>query len=113
MALLDNVAGEDVLDLPEYFEDAAGVQISAAIRHRLEAIEARLNSGAASRKKISSRSSPVTTSIIYERQAEVLCSAPVLRTIFARDDPVRSMAAKAGLAARQEREQKKQSTFLR
>lgn len=106
-ALLDDVGGGDVLDLPELFKDAAGAQIAAAIRHRLEAIETRLNPEAASNKKISSRSSPITTSIIYERQAEVLCSAPVLRTIFARDDPVRSMAAKARLAARQEREQKK------
>lgn len=106
-ALLNDVEIGDVLDLPELFEDAAGAQIAAAIRHRLEAIETRLNPEASSKKKISSGYSPVTTSIIYERQAEVLCSAPVLRTIFARDDPVRSMAAKARLAARQEREQRK------
>jgi hypothetical protein len=86
---------------------AAGTQIATAIRDRLEAIEARLNPDASRRKKISSAPSPAPTPIIYERQAEVLCSAPVLRTIFARTDPVRSMAAKARLAALQEGEQRK------
>lgn len=106
-ALLSDVEGEDVLDQPELFEEAAGAQISAAIRDRLVSIEARFNPETASKKKVSSKSSPVTIPIIYERQAEVLCSAPVLRTIFARDNPVRSMAAKARIAARQEREQRK------
>lgn len=112
-ALLDDVEGEDVLDLPELFEDAAGAQISTAIRHRLEAIEARQNPDASSKKKFSSGATPVTLSIIHERQAEVLCSAPVFRTIFARDDPVRLMAAKARLAARQERDQERRAIFLR
>lgn len=106
-ALLSDVKGEDVLDLSELFDDAAGAQISTAIRDRLFSIDARLNPDATSRKKNWSKSPPVTISIIYERQAEVLCSAPVLRTIFARDNPVRSMAAKARIASRQEREQKK------
>ncbi|WP_169308896.1 pentapeptide repeat-containing protein [Paracoccus gahaiensis] len=112
-ALLDDVEGEDVLDLSELFEDAAGAQISAAIMHRLDAIEARLNPDASSKKKISTKSTLVSTAIINERQAEVLCSAPVLRTIFARDDPARSMAAKARLAARREREQKKAGQLAR
>lgn len=106
-ALLSEVEGEDVLDIAELFEDAAGAQILTAIRDRLASIEARLNPDAASKKKVSPKSLPVTTQIIYERQAEVLCSAPVLRTIFARDHPVRSMAGKARIAARQDRERKK------
>ena len=111
-ALLSDVEGEDVLDLPELFEDAAGMKISAAIRDRLVSIEARLNPDGASRKKVLAKSSPVTIPIIYERQAEVLCSAPVLRTIFARDKPVQSMAAKARIAARQEREKKQMAEEL-
>jgi uncharacterized protein YjbI with pentapeptide repeats len=106
-ALMTDVKAGDVLDLHEFFKDAAGTQIATAIRDRLEAIEARLNPDASRRKKISSAPSPAPTPIIYERQAEVLCSAPVLRTIFARTDPVRSMAAKARLAALQEGEQRK------
>ncbi|MBU3031601.1 pentapeptide repeat-containing protein [Paracoccus marinaquae] len=113
LALLDDVKAEDVLDLSELFEEAAGTQISAAITHRLDAIEARLNPHASHKKKISSKSSPVTPAIIYERQAEVLYSAPVLRTIFARDDPIRSMAARARLANRREHKEKQKSKLPR
>lgn len=105
-ALLSDVDGKDVLDLSDFFEDTVGTQIGIAIRDRLFSIYAQLYPDATSRKKSRSKSPPASIPIIYEKQAEVLCSAPVLRTIFARDNPVKSMAAKARIASRQEREQK-------
>lgn len=105
-ALLDGVKAGDVLDVPEFFDGAVGSEIAAATRRRLDEIAARFNPDAATRR-IPADSSPASAAAIYERQAEVLCSAPVLRTIFAREDPPRSMAARARLSSREERERRK------
>lgn len=100
-AALEGITGADTLDLPELFDAETGMQIVSAIQRRAREINARV--WARNRKNVSSDSPLVTKRIIFERQAEVLCSAPVLRTIFARDDPDRALAARRRISARRKR----------
>lgn len=106
-ALLDGVDAEDVLDMPDLFDEATGIEIANAIRRRHDEVEERLKESTKSRPKPIPDTKPASPSVVFERQAEVFSSAPVLSTIFARVDPIRSMAAQKRLADRAEHERRR------
>lgn len=104
-ALLDGVEVADVLDLHEFFDKEVGKQVASVIRRRVDEIEARLDPGASAKRKLP-RSTPVNVDLVFERQADVLSSTPVLNMVFAIDHPDRSIAAKYRIAARKERQRR-------
>lgn len=104
-ALLDGVEVTDVLDLHEFFDKEMGKQVASVIRKRIDEIEARLDPGTPAARKLP-RSTPVNVDLVFERQADVLSSAPVLNIVFAVDHPDKNMAAKYRIAARKERQRR-------
>lgn len=106
-AMLERVDADDVLDMPDLLDETTGTQIANAIRQRRDEIQSRLKQNTESKRKIPADSKPASPSTVLERQAEVLCNAPVLSTIFARVDPTRSMAAQNRLSDREDREHRR------
>lgn len=104
-ATLEGVRADDVLDVPDLFDDTICTQIAIAIRRRHDEIEERMKQGGDSKNRAPEDPKLASPSIIFEQQAEVLCNAPVLSAIFAKDDPHRSMSAQQRLSRRAEREQ--------
>ena len=99
-ATLDGVAPADVLDMEEFFDAATGEQIAKTIRRRRDEIEERVNPELYRKKKLPAYNAPASPAVVFERQADVLASAPVLRMIFKRIDPDRFNAAESRLLAR-------------
>ncbi len=94
----------DVLDIADLLKEAIAIQIASIIQRRDRENADRLSPGKRAVSGGEEGVSRYAMNAVIERQEEVLCSAPIIKLIFASENPSRAQAARKRIEARATRQ---------